>query len=137
MNELSKTIGLAGLLGTFVIAACVATEPGAPASAAAAKQQQCFNVRNVYNFHAVNDRTVLVEVGTSRMYELQIVGVCPEIDWTQKLAIRTTGGSSWICRGMDAELVVPSPSGTERCPVVGTRELTPAEVQAYRASRKH
>jgi ribonuclease HI len=37
----------------------------------------------------------------------------------------------------NAELVVPSPSGVERCPVVGTRELSPAEVQAYRASRKH
>jgi hypothetical protein len=136
MNLLSQTIGLAVVGGALIVAACAATEPGAPGPARAASQQ-CFNARNVYNFHAVNDRTVLVEVGTSRMYELQIVGVCPEIDWTQKLAIRTTGGSSWICRGMDAELVVPSPSGVERCPVVGTRELSPAEVQAYRASRKH
>jgi hypothetical protein len=136
MSQPWKSIGLAGTLGAVVVAACAADHPSA-APARAAGAQQCFNVRSVHNFHAVNDRTVLVEVGTRRMYELQIVGVCPEIDWTQKLAIRTTGGSSWICRGMEAELVVPSPSGVERCPVVGTRELTPAEVQAYRASRKH
>jgi hypothetical protein len=135
MNQHWKSIGFVGTLGAVVIAACAADQPGA-APARAAGGQQCFNARNVYNFHAVNDRTVLVEVGTKRIYELQIVGVCPEIDWTQKLAIRTTGGSSWICRGMDAELVVPSPSGVERCPVVGTRELSPTEVQAYRASRK-
>ena len=136
MNLYSKMIGIGVVAGAVVVAACAATQPGAPAPARAANQQ-CFNARTVYNFHAVNDRTVLVEVGTSRMYELQIVGVCPEIDWTQKLAIRATGGSSWICHGMDAELLLPSPSGLERCPVVGTRELSPAEVQAYRASRKH
>jgi hypothetical protein len=135
MNQLSKLTLFTGALGAVIVAACTATQAG-PARARAAGGQQCFNVRNVYNFHAVNDRTVYVEVGTSRIYELQIVGVCPEIDWTQRLAIRTTGGSSWVCRGMDAEIIVPSPSGTERCPVVGTRELTPAEVQAYRASRK-
>jgi len=137
MNSFSMAIGLAAVSGALVIAACAATgQPGTPAAARNAGQQ-CFNVRNVYNFHAVNDRTVLVEVGTSRMYELQIVGVCPDVDWTQRLAIRTTGGSSWVCSGMDAELVIPSPSGTQRCSVVGTRELSPAEVQAYRASRKH
>ena len=135
MRKLPAFIFIAGVAGAALVA-CATDAPQAAGVAAADSAKQCFNARNVYNFHAVNDRTVLVEVGTNRMYELQIVGVCPEIDWTQKLAIRTTGGSSWICRGNDAELVVPSPSGIERCPVVGTRELTPAEVQAYRASRK-
>lgn len=136
MRKLPVFIFVAGIAGA-VLVACAADGSQPARAAAADSARQCFNARNVYNFHAVDDRTVLVEVGTNRMYELQIVGVCPEIDWTQKLAIRTTGGSSWICRGLDAELVVPSPSGVERCPVVGTRELTPAEVQAYRASRRH
>jgi hypothetical protein len=135
MSKLPVFIFIAGAAGA-VLVACAADGPQPARAAAADSARQCFNARNVYNFHAVNDRTVLVEVGTKRIYELQIVGVCPEIDWTQKLAIRTTGGSSWICRGLDAELVVPSPSGVERCPVVGTRELTPAEVEAYRASRR-
>ena len=135
MRKLPAFIFVAGIAGA-VLVACAADGSQPPREAAADSARQCFNARNVYNFHAVDDRTVLVEVGRNRMYELQIVGVCPEIDWTQKLAIRTTGGSSWICRGLDAELVVPSPSGVERCPVVGTRELSPAEVQAYRASRR-
>ena len=45
-------------------------------------------------------------------------------------------GSQRICSGRDAELLVPSPSGLQRCPVVGVRQLTPPEVEAYRARRR-
>jgi len=129
--------------GFFVIAAiactmlagCTAAPPAPAAQAAAGQGRQCFNASTVNSFHAVNEQTVLVTAGVKHMYELQIVGTCPDIDWTQRLALRSTGGSPWICQGLDAELIVPSPSGTQRCPVVGVRELSPAEVQAYRSSR--
>jgi hypothetical protein len=33
---------------------------------------------------------------------------------------------------MDAEVIVPSPTGRERCPVTDVRPLTPAEIAANR-----
>ena len=124
-----------GAIAAMALTGCTATPPAPGAQAMAGHGRQCFNASTVNSFHAVNDQTVLVKVGVKHMYELQIVGTCPDIDWTQRLALRSRGGSPWVCQGLDAELIVPSPSGTQRCPVVGVRELSPAEVQAYRASR--
>ena len=120
--------------GTVLVAGCMAN-PGAPRQAAAGARQ-CFNASQVNSFHAVDRDTVYVTTGVRRMYQLEIVGVCPDVDWTQRIALRSTSGSSWVCSGLDAELLVPSPSGLQRCPVVGVRALTPPEVEAYRASRR-
>ena len=56
------------------------------------------------------------------------------VDWSFRVALRTTGGSSWICQGADAEIIVPSPNGRQRCLVSDVRPLTPAEVAAIAAS---
>ena len=108
---------------------------GAPASAAASGRQ-CFNAGTVNGFDAIDDDTVLVNVGARNVWKLDIVGVCPDIDWTNRIALRSTGGSSWVCEALDAELIVPSPNGAQRCPVVGVQKLTPAQAQALRAKPK-
>lgn len=123
------TIGAASLA-----AACTT---GNPQSAQAEQRdgRQCFNVSQVSGFHAVDRDTVQVTVGARTVYQLEIVGVCPDVDWSLRVGIRSTSGSSWVCSGLDAELIVPSPSGVQRCPVTGVRQLTPEEVEASRARR--
>ena len=111
------------------LAACAQTNP--PAQAAAGGRQ-CFNALSVNDFDAIDNDTVLVKVGTRNIYKLDIVGVCPDIDWSQRIAIRATGGSSFICESMDAELLVPSPTGLQRCPVVGIQKLTPEQAAALK-----
>jgi hypothetical protein len=108
---------------------------GAPASAATSGRQ-CFNAGTVNGFDAIDDDTVLVNVGARNVWKLDIVGVCPDIDWTNRIALRSTGGSSWVCEALDAELIVPSPNGAQRCPVVGVQKLTPAQAQALRAAKR-
>jgi hypothetical protein len=110
---------------------------GDPASAAAASNRQCFNARTVNDFDAIDSDTVLVKVGARNIFKLDIVGVCPDIDWTNRIALRATGGSSWVCESMDAELLVPSPSGLQRCPVVGVQKLTAEQATALRAKPKN
>ena len=85
---------------------------------------------------AEDDDTAYVHVGARDMYRLELSGVCHNIDWAQRIAIRARGGGSWVCRGHDAELVVPSPVGTERCLVTDVTRLSEAEVQAYRERRR-
>jgi hypothetical protein len=89
----------------------------------------------VNSFHAVDRDTVRVTVGASRVFELEILGTCPDINWTQRIGLRSTSGSSWVCSGLDAELIVPRPAGVDQCPVLAVRQLTPAEVQAARSRR--
>ena len=76
-------------------------------------------------------RVVVVRAGASDHYRLELIGTCPDVDWAWRIALRTRG-SSWVCRGYDAELVVPHPSGTQYCPVRAVRKLSEAEVEAFR-----
>lgn len=119
-----------------MLTACAMTNRQPQGQATRGAGQQCFLPSQVNGFNAVNSDTVQVTVSVNTIYELGIVGTCPDIDWTQRIGIRSTGGGSWVCRGQDAELIVPSPMGVQRCPVTSVRRLSPAEVQAARAKRK-
>ena len=122
-------------IGMVAAASCVDSR-SADAAPAATSGRDCFNARNVFSFRAYRDDWVDVRVSANRRYRLELTGVCPEVDWTQRIALRTRGGSSWICQGFDAELLVPSPTGPQRCPVTSVRRLTPAEVEAARRNRR-
>ncbi|MCR5874402.1 DUF6491 family protein [Phenylobacterium sp. J426] len=117
----------AGLTALALAAAPVAAK--SPADDAAKPRRQCFWANQVNNFAAENDEVVNVRVGVKDIYRLELFGGCHEIDWSQQIGIRSRGGST-ICSGLDAELIVPSTIGPQRCTVRRVRKLTPAEVAA-------
>ena len=128
------------LLAISAAAAALATctnAAGPPSALAAAAQgRSCFNARSVNSFHAIGRDAVIVTAGVNRYYQLGIVGVCPEIDWSSRVALRSTSGSSWICQGLDAEFLVPSPSGLQRCPVVSVQPMSPEAAKAAMARHR-
>jgi hypothetical protein len=65
------------------------------------------------------------------MFRFDLFGPCPNVDWSNRIGIRARG-SSWICQGLDAELIVPSSVGTRRCAVNNISRLSDEEVQAFR-----
>jgi hypothetical protein len=117
------------------LTACTANQ--APrAQAVGSSGRQCFTAGQVNSFHPIDRSTVLVRTGASTYYQLDILGTCQDINWTNRIGIRSTGGGSWICQGHDAELIVPNPGRDfDRCPVLGVRRLTPDEAKA--ALAKH
>lgn len=131
----SSRLALLGVLAATVALFGCATAAPPQESAAPRGGQQCFLASQVNGFDAIDDQTVDVTVGVNNVYRLQIVGVCPDIDWTQRIGIRARGGSRWVCRGLDAELIVPSPTGLQTCPVTAVRKLTDEELKAKRAAR--
>ena len=108
------------------------TAPSDPAAASAQGDgRECFHADSASSFTPVRDDAVVVRVGANRYYRLEFVGTCHDIDWSQRIALRTQG-SAWICRGHDADILVRGPQGTDRCPVRAVRRLTGAEVEALR-----
>lgn len=97
-------------------------------------RQQCFRPEQVSGFTAVDDRTVYVSTGPRRMFRLELLGTCPDVNWSWEIGIRARG-SGWICSGLDADLIIPSRPGTggpRRCPVTNISQLSDEEVQAFR-----
>lgn len=88
----------------------------------------CFQVNDVGGWkegadHSFNLRTIRGDVYTSRL-----MGICPDIDWSQNIAIKTRA-SSFICEGDDATIIVPRASfGPQNCNIDKIRKLSKEEV---------
>jgi hypothetical protein len=119
------------LLLSAALAAACAQQPAQPASMASSANQ-CFFAGTVNSFKPSGDHSVDVRVGATKYYRLDLTGACPDVDWAQGVALRTLGGGTSICQGLDAEIIVPSPSGPQRCFVSGVRRLSDAEAQGLR-----
>jgi hypothetical protein len=113
-----------------IAAALVALVPlGAAEAKPASKDRACFHASNVSGFRAPDDKTVYVRVGVRDIYQMEMMGSCPQIDWAEKIGIRTRG-SEFICSGLDADLISPTSIGPQRCPVRMLRKLSPEEAKA-------
>lgn len=120
---------------TAVAAACAQPMAGAPA-AAQSTGRECFNARNVSSFSPFGRDAVDIQAGARRYYRLTFAGVCENVNWTRRVAVVSRSGSSWICQGLDAELVVNDPGiGPQRCLVSSVRRLSDAEARALRYYR--
>lgn len=120
------------ILAAAVALAGAAIQPAAarsPIEPNAKPARQCFWANRVNNFASADDRTINVRVGVKDVYQFEMLGRCPDVDWSNQIAIVSRGTNS-ICSGMDAEIVAPSPIGPQRCAVRNVRKLTPAEIAA-------
>ncbi|WP_340646099.1 DUF6491 family protein [Phenylobacterium sp.] len=99
------------------------------ATAAAAKSPRtCFPARNVSNYAVVNETTLNIRVGVRDVYQLNLMGICPDIGSQNRIAIKSRG-SSLVCSPLDATIVAEGPFGRlQRCEVRGMRKLTPEEI---------
>lgn len=112
------------------LAACAAPFSGPTAAAGPTEAgRQCFWAQSVSGFRALDDRTVNLRVGVNEIYQLELFGTCPDIDWAEQIGIESRGTST-ICTGLDATLIAPSNIGPQRCQARTVRRLTPAEVAA-------
>ena len=131
---MNTKVALAAAAALMALGASAAT-PASARSPVEPKPNQCFWTRNVDSFAAENDHIVNIRVGVGDVYQFEIMGSCPDIDWNQRIALVSRAGSS-ICSGMDAEIVTRSQIGPQRCPVRSVRKLTPQEVAALPAKAR-
>jgi hypothetical protein len=116
----------------IALAAATLLALSATAASAADKapaRNDCFWTRNANGFAAQDDHTLNVRVNSRDVYQFEMMGHCPDMDWNNRIALVSRGGDN-ICTGMDAEVVTRSPIGPMRCPVHSVRKLTPEEIAA-------
>ncbi|WP_444853806.1 DUF6491 family protein [Sphingosinicella sp.] len=137
---MSRAWAIVAILAAGFLLGAPATTATPESGPSAAKQSRpardCFSARTVNGFRPVGREAVDVTVSRNRQYRLTLVGYCPDVDWSLSVALRTRGGSSFICAGLDAELLVPSPTGLQRCAVTEVRRLSPEEIEAARRIRR-
>lgn len=117
------------VLAASMLAGCTAA--GEPQSTAAASEgRDCFWPSQVSGFTDAGNDRVYIHTGPSEVYLFDTFGSCPDLDFTEHLALeRDTPGM--ICRGIDVTLIVPSSIGPRRCPVSMIRKLSPEEARKH------
>jgi len=101
---------------------------GEPAGKSPARS--CFPASNVSGFRASDDKTVYLRVGVKDVYRLDLMSACPNVDWNEHIALLSRGGSSFVCTGLDLDVISSTPIGRQRCPVQTLTKLTPEEAAA-------
>jgi hypothetical protein len=123
------TFGLAAALLTLAATTPQGAAAKSPLEDPAKPKKQCFWAQQVNGFASSDDRFVQVRVGVKQVYQFEMFGHCTDVDWAQKIAIVSRGGSH-ICEGFDAEVITGSPIGAQRCLVRNIHKLTPEQVAA-------
>ena len=121
---------LATLLSATALA-CAAPAAAKPPAAA----KSCFWPQSVSGYRTLNDRVVNVRVGVKDVSQFEMLGPCPDLDWSESIAL-VSRGAGQICSGMDADIITPSSIGPRRCAVRNIHKLTPAEVTALPKSSR-
>ena len=130
-------VGMAVAALSLVCAAAAWAQSAPQTNAPAPKPADaCFFQRDVNSFSSPNDHTVYFRVGASDYYELDLMGTCPNLDWSLGLALRNRSGGATICSPMDAELIVRlSGAVPDYCPVNAIRKLSRPEALALGKDR--
>lgn len=131
-----RTAPLFGASACLALAACTSQPVATSAAAAETPSRQCFQARDVNGFSAISDTVLDVKVNSNRYFRLTTDGSCPNTDFRPRIALRTLSGGSWICQGLDAEIVVPDAGGAERCQVRNIQPISKADWLAARKARK-
>jgi hypothetical protein len=91
--------------------------------------EACFYFNEFESWRAPDDRTILIRVGLSRFFRLDLSGRCGGITRASSHLVNRVQGVTRICRPVDWNLTVVDSVGFEqRCVVKAMTMLTPEEV---------
>ena len=117
------------------LAFCAAATAGVLACSAPAQAEtrQCFPARMLSSWNDAGDGMVYLRVGIRDFYELKLAGSCTDLPFAETIGLETRGGSSFICSGLDVNIIVPSGvthTIAQRCMGASLRKLSAEEAKA-------
>ena len=87
-----KKLLLAGLTVTTIAAT--------PAFA----QRACLQIDSIYNWNAVDDKTLIVEDNWHKKFKLKLIGACYDLKFHEALAFKSVGTAGIGCTKLQASL---------------------------------
>lgn len=104
-----------------------------PQAALAAKD--CLRVGYVRNWHALDDRTLIVEDDWRKKFKLQLIGYCTNLSWHERLAFKSFGGTGLSCLTPGDEIITREfGTGPQHCAIRHIDEYTPEMEKADKAA---
>jgi len=111
-------------------AAPAADKPADTAAAPGKAPNQCFHASMIDGFAAPDEDNLYVRVGRD-VYHFTMFSHCLDLDWNQRIALRSRGGGNFICNALDVDVVNHATGlGRQRCAVSSMEKLTPAQIAA-------
>ena len=118
-------------LAALTLAGCASTGP----ETAASGPRSCFDPRQVSNYAVADRETVNLRVGANEFYQIKLLGVCPDIKWSEAIVLESVG-SVQVCTGLELTVHAPGPTGPQQCAADSIRRLSADEVAALPAGQK-
>ena len=119
----------------LIFTAVAATLVSAHALAAGA----CLRQANIYNWDALDNRTVIVEDDFHKKFKLTLMTPCLNMQYHERLGFKTFGATQLACVSRGDEILSGSPIGPQHCPIskieVYTPEMEKADKDAKAAAK--
>ena len=117
------------LLALVVMATATAT----PAVAGRA----CLRFGYIYNWNALNTRTLIVEDEWHKKFKLGLIGICDDIRYHERLAFQSRGSLALSCVSAGDEVITHEVGlGPSRCAVTSIEAYTPQMEAADKAAAR-
>lgn len=125
---------------TILLAAGFSVLMAAPAAAA-----PCLEFGNIYNFHALDDKTLIVEDNFHNKFKVSLLSYCPELTFKEGIGFKSFGPHMALSCVSSGDDIVTRDMGTgpQRCSIRKVELYTPdmakadAEAAAAKKAAEH
>jgi uncharacterized protein DUF6491 len=112
--------------------AVLASTTAAPAKA----DRACLKFGYIYNWNALNSRTLIVEDEWHKKFKLGLIGICNNINYHERLAFESRGSLALSCLSPGDEVITREfGTGPSKCAITSIEAYTPEMEAADRAAR--
>jgi hypothetical protein len=102
-----------------------------------APARQCFPPSAISSYREAGEDAVLLRVGVSEIWRLDLLGSCPDLEWSRgRILIQQHYGGGLICSGLAADVITTDGRFSRRCPVERVEKLSEMEIAALAPDQK-
>jgi len=101
----------------------------------ASAQETCLRENQIWNWHAINDKTLIVENEIHQKFRLHLIGTCQDLRFYQRLAFKAVGGIGISCLTPGDQVISHDfATGPQRCAITRIEPYTHQMEEADRAA---
>ena len=104
-------------------------------SPALAQQRACLRIGDIYNWNALDDKTLIVEDNWHKKFKLKLIGTCYGLKFHERLAFKSNGALAISCLSPgDSVIQRDFAMGASRCAITSIDNYTPDMEAADKAA---